>query len=72
MIPVRLVIPPAVGLLYCIHHLRKKNKALAWRNELLCSIFETRTEQLKYMVDLLEKHGVEISEFDLIILTQNI
>lgn len=72
MIPVQFVIAPAVGLLYCIHHLRKENKALAEGNRFLYHVLTTRSSQLQYAANMLEEHGIVIDEFDLIVLTQEL
>lgn len=70
MIPVKFVIAPAVGMLYSIYRLRKLNKALAAGNHVIYAALTTRTDQLKYLADLCEQHGVPLNDFDMIILTQ--
>jgi hypothetical protein len=72
MIPARLIVSIGVGLVYTIGHLRKENKALAEGNRMLYSALKTRSEQLQYLANLLDEHGIEIDEFDMIVLTQEL
>jgi hypothetical protein len=69
MIP-HLVATSVVGLLFCVRHLRKENKGLAEGNRVLYAALTTRSAQLKYLANIIEEHGIEIDEFDMIVLTQ--